>query len=169
LTALTAGFISLVLKGVAAAPPVPETAMNRNPTATYALMIMAILLSCLTSIRAADEFPYDRVLLLDVAPMRPLKRVPILTVAENGSATIELWCRTANARVQVSDNAIKIEAAPLPEGLPQYMSAGQCSDDRVQADNETLEALTQAIEWRRRGDGVELIGPKPMRLRASSH
>ena len=143
--------------------------MNRRPIAFSLLMIAATVLGGPVSVRAADEFPYDRVLLLDVAPMRPLKRVPILTVAENGSATIELWCRTANARVQVSDNAIRIETAPLTEALPQYMSAGQCSEDRVQADTRTLEALTQATEWRKRGDGIELIGPMPMRFRASSH
>ena len=146
--------------------------MNRIPTAVSALIIVAVLLNGLTSVRAAGEFPYDAVLLLDVAPMRPLKRVPILTVAADGSATIELWCRTANARVQIADNTIKIDAAPLPEALPQYMSTGQCSDDRMRADTETLDALTQATEWRRRGDGVELIGPdsqKPLRFRASSH
>ena len=125
-----------------------------------------------TTARAADEFPYERMLLLDVAPMRPLKRVPILTVEPNGAATVELWCRTAHARVQVSDSAIRIEIAPLPAALPQYMSTGQCSDARVQADAETLQALTEVTEWRRRGDGVELAGPATavtMRFRASSH
>lgn len=146
--------------------------MISRPIAFCLLMIAAIVLDSPASARAADEFPYDRVLLLDVAPMRPLKRVPILTVQENGSATVELWCRTARARVEVTDAAIRIETAPLSEALPQYMSAGQCSDDRVRADNEVLEALTQATEWRRRGDGIELGGPnagKPMRFRASSH
>jgi hypothetical protein len=169
LTALTAGFISFGLRAPRPRLPVPESAMNRNTIATYALIVIAIVSSGLASVRAANEFPYDAVLLLDVAPMKPLKRVPILTVAENGSATIELWCRTAAARVELSDSAIKIEVAPLPEAMPQYMSAGQCSEDRVQADNEMLEAVTQATEWRRRGDGIELIGPKPLRFRASSH
>lgn len=142
---------------------------------TVALMVCAVMSGALGfggPARAQTEFPYDRVLLLDVAPMRPLKRVPILTVAADGSATVELWCRTANARVQIADNAIKIETAPLPEALPQYMSDGQCSDARVQADNEMLEALAQVSEWRRQGDGVVLNGPnapKPMRFRASSH
>lgn len=149
--------------------------MNRAAVAFSLLMIAAtvlggpIVLGGPATARAADDFPYDRVLLLDVAPMRPLKRVPFLTVVENGVTTIELWCRTAKARVQVSDNAIRIEIAPLSEALPQYMSAGQCSDERIQADMQTLEALTQAIEWRKRGDGIELIGPMPMRFRASSH
>ncbi|MDO9411299.1 MAG: hypothetical protein Q7T81_01815 [Pseudolabrys sp.] len=119
--------------------------------------------------RAAGEFPYDRVLLLDVPAMKPLKRVPILKVGDDGMATIELWCRTANARVQVTDNAIRIETAPLSAALPQYMSSGQCSDDRVQADNVLLEEIVQVTEWRARGDSIELIGPKPMRFRAATH
>jgi hypothetical protein len=133
----------------------------------FALMIVGIFSSGPS--HAAEEFPFDRVLLLDVAPMRPLKRVPILTVQENGSATVELWCRAANARVQISGDAIRIEIAPLPEALPQYMSAGQCSDDRVRADTEMLDALAQVTEWRRRGDGVVLVGPTQMQFRASSH
>ena len=140
--------------------------------ALTACVLMSGALGLSGPAQAQAEFPYERVMLLDVVPMRPLKRVPILTVAADGSATVELWCRTANARVQISDNAIKIETAPLPEALPQYMSEGQCSDARVQADNEMLEALTQVSEWRRQGDGVVLNGPnspKPMRFRASSH
>lgn len=142
---------------------------------TFALIACALMSGALWlggPAHAQAEFPYDRVMLLDVAPMHPLKRVPILTVAADGSATIELWCRTANARVQVSGDAIKIETAPLPEALPQYMSEGQCSDARVQADQEMLAALAQVTEWRRHGDGIELNGPnspKPMRFRASSH
>ncbi len=135
--------------------------------ATGLVATIGVLLSSFS--RAAEEFPFDRVLLLDVAPMRPLKRVPILTVQENGSATVELWCRTANARVQISGEAIRIETAPLPEALPQYMSSGQCSDDRVRADTETLDALAQVTEWRRRGDGVVLVGATQMSFRASSH
>jgi heat shock protein HslJ len=144
-----------------------RSVVSMAAVAAGALMIVGIL--SVGFARAAEEFPFDRVLLLDVAPMRPLKRVPILTVQENGSATIELWCRTANARVEISGEAIRIETAPLPEALPLYMSSGQCSDARVQADNEMLEALSQVTEWRRRGDGVVLIGPTQMPFRASSH
>jgi hypothetical protein len=121
---------------------------------------------------AAAEFPFDREMLLDVPPMRPVKRVPIITVSADGRATVDLWCRTVAARVQIADNAVKIETAPLPEALPQYMSSGQCSEARVQADNDMLAALAQVTEWQTKGDGVVLSGPdlpKPMRFRGSSH
>ena len=106
--------------------------------------------------------------------MRPAKRMPVLTVAENGRATVDLWCRTVVARVQVEGAAIKIETAPLPEALPQYMGDGQCNEARVAADNDMLVALAQVTEWQKRGGGVELKSADganlaPLRFRPSSH
>lgn len=123
---------------------------------------------------AAGAFPFEQALVLDARPMPPVKRLPVLTVSENGRATVDLWCRTVVARVQIDGDAIKIETAPLPEALPLYMSAGQCSEARIAADNEMLSALAQVTEWRQRGDGVELKGADgvslaPLRFRASSH
>jgi hypothetical protein len=133
---------------------------------------MAIVLVDMRSSRAAGDFPFDQELLLDAAPLQKVKRMPMLTVAANGQATIDLWCRTVPARVQLTDVAIKIETAPLPEALPQYMSAGQCSEPRMQADAELLQALHEVTEWRRQGDRILLNGPlglQPMQFRMSSH
>src|SRR5262249_29865685 len=76
-----------------------------------------VLLSISGAADAAEPFPFGQELLLDVAPMRPGKRMPILTVEANGEAHIDLWCRTVSARVEIADLAMKIEAAPLPEEL----------------------------------------------------
>ena len=51
---------------------------------------------------AADRFPFDQDLLLDAARMPPRQRVPILNVATDGRATIDLWCRSVSGRVQLS-------------------------------------------------------------------
>jgi hypothetical protein len=96
---------------------------------------------------AADRFPFDQELLLDAAPMRPAKRMPILTVEPNGNAKIDLWCRTVPARVEISDATIKIEAGPLPEDLPAMQSAGQCTPGRIKADEEMLASIVQVTEW----------------------
>lgn len=138
------------------------------------LSVYGILAGTCSLGHAADTFPFDRELVLDARPMPPVKRMPVLTVAEDGRATIDLWCRTVAARVQVSEGAIKIETAPLPEALPQYMSEGQCSESRVAADNEMLLALAQVTQWRAQGDNVELKGPDvsglaPLRFRPASH
>jgi hypothetical protein len=137
--------------------------------AACALIAVAIASNGSTTVRAAGDFPFERNLLLDVAPMRPLKRVPFINVEADGSAKVELWCRTVPARVQIADTAIRIETAPLPEALPQYMATGQCSEPRMLADNEVLAALAQVTEWRRRGDGVVLIGATEMVFRAASN
>ena len=118
---------------------------------------------------AADQFPFDQELLLDAAPMRPAKRMPILTVEPNGNAKIELWCRTVPARVEISDATIKIEAGPLPEDLPAMQSAGQCTPERMQADEEMLAALVHVTGWRREGEGVVLEGSRELKFHASDH
>jgi hypothetical protein len=133
-----------------------------------AVAAILTLLACGAGV-AADTFPFDRELLLDAAPMRPGKRMPVLAVEPNGNARIDLWCRTVPARVEISDAAIKIEAGPLPEDLPTMQSAGQCTPERVQADEEFLATLTQVTGWRRVGDGIVLDGPKTLKFRASDH
>ena len=132
--------------------------------------VAAILLSLMCAAgAAADTFPFDQELLLDAAPMRPAKRVPILTMEANGNAKIDLWCRTVSARIDISGTGVKIETAPLPEGLPEMMSAGQCTPERMQADEELLAAIAQVTGWRRDGGGVVLEGPKALRFRVSDH
>lgn len=113
-----------------------------------------------------------QVLVLDAPRIGPLKRVPVMTIEEDGRASIDLWCKTVPALLQVSGAQIRIETAPLPDALPQYMSSGQCSPERMQADIDLLTVLTQATEWQRQGDRISLLGPDgstPLRFRVSSH
>jgi hypothetical protein len=148
---------------------VPTAFAKHAGFAACGILAVGLMIGGAGRLHAADNFPFDQELVLDAAPMSPAKRMPVLTVAADGRASVDLWCRSVPARVQVADSAIRIETAPLPEGLPQYMSAGQCSEVRMQADNDMLMALSQVTEWRRRGDGIELNGPMPMRFHRSSH
>ena len=107
--------------------------------------------------------------MLDVKPMPPVKRVPILTVEQNGEATIGLWCKTVRARAELTDGAMRIEPAPLPDELPQYMVDGQCTDERMKADQDTLAALAQVTSWRRQGGAIVLTGAAPLKFRPSSN
>ena len=130
--------------------------------------IMVLLLVCSTG-EAAELFPFSQELLLDAEPMRPGKRMPILTVEANGDARIDLWCRTVPARVEISDMAMKIEAAPLPEELPAMQGAGQCTPERIKADEEMLASIVQVTEWRREGDTILLTGQATMKFRAATN
>jgi len=137
----------------------------RLTAAAFAVLVAA------SSTASAQQFPFDQVLVLDAPRMGPLKRVPVLTIGADGRTTVDLWCKTVPALFEVSGAAIRIQTAPLPEALPLYMSSGQCSPERMQADIELLGQLTQAAEWQRQGDTVSLIGPggAPLRFRLSSH
>jgi heat shock protein HslJ len=142
--------------------------MTRYGFVRGAAAAMLLLFSCGAGV-PAEPFPFDQELLLDTAPMRPGKRMPILTVEPNGNAKIDLWCRTVSTRIEISDAAIKIEAGALPEGQPEMLSAGQCTPERMQADEELLGALIQVTGWRREGDSIVLEGPSTLKFRPSDH
>lgn len=132
--------------------------------------VFALLVALLApAIAAAAEFPYDQQLMLDVAPMGKVRRVPSVTISNDGTAQLELWCRTASAQVTLNANAIQIVPAPLPEALPQYMSDGQCSAERVAADADLLAALSQVTNWQTARGVITLVGPSVLRFRASDH
>ena len=128
----------------------------------------ALLLSASPAATAA-EFPFDQELVLDAAPIRPGKHMPMLSVASNGDATIELWCKTVGAHVELSDADIKVEAAPLPDAPPAMMGRDQCTPARVAADGDLLAAITQVTAWHRQGSGLVLSGPMTLRFRANDH
>jgi len=131
--------------------------------------VVALLLLVPAASMAAAEFPYDQTLMLDAKRMGRAKRVPMLTVSANGDAAIRLWCKDVSAHIELSGNAIKIEAAPLPDALPDMMVDGQCAPQRMQADGDMLAVLTQMAQWRVSGDTLVLSGPKTLRFFLSSH
>jgi hypothetical protein len=106
---------------------------------------------------AGDSFPFGATLMLDAAPMRGSKRIPMLEIAENGAASIDLWCASARAQAVVADNAISISPGDLQDT--------QCGPDHQTRDTELLAALAQVTNWRRHGDVVELLGVTPLRFR----
>jgi len=134
-----------------------------------AAFAVVLSLSASAAAFAAVEFPYDRELILDAARMGRVKRVPMLIVSPNGVATIKLWCKDVAARVEISGPGIRIEAGPLPEAMPLYMSDGQCSPERMQADVDTLATLTQVNTWQSQGGGVVLAGAATLKFRPSDH
>jgi hypothetical protein len=110
---------------------------------------------------AQEEFPFDQEMLLDAKPMPGGKRVPMLTVAPDGRAQVDLWCKSGPALVTVVADTIVVMLGPMPE-VP-------CTPERAQADADTAAALAAATNWRIEGDALVLVGPTMLRFLRSSH
>jgi hypothetical protein len=154
------------MSAVAFAVQSPEHRMIRLGRVLFS--IVAVLLG-VGPAAANTEFPFERELILQAKPIRPAKRVPMLMVEANGNATIDLWCKTVPGRIELEAGTIRITAAPLPAELPPMMAQGQCTPERMAADETTLSVLTQATGWRRRGEGLELIGPQILVFRPATN
>jgi len=109
------------------------------------------------AIGSEGAFPFGRELMLEAAPMRGSKRIPIIEVAENGATSIQLWCATLSAQANVSADSITIVA-----GAAQ---PAQCAPERISRDENLLAALMQVTNWRRNGDLIEFLGAKTLRFR----
>ncbi len=139
----------------------------------------AIMICCFgagVSMASAQDFPRDRELLLDAAPMRPSKRIPSITIAADGRATFDLWCRSVAGRIDpAADGSVTITAETVATDLaqtplPAMLGPGQCSDQRQQADEALLAALTQSNRWQAAGEGIALSGgPQPLRFHPATN
>jgi len=112
---------------------------------------------------AASErgFPFDRELMLDVAPMPGSKRVPIIEIDANGAASIDLWCAKLRAQASVGEDSISIVPGPI--------EPRQCPADRQSGDENLLAALAQVTNWKRSGDVIELRGATTLRFRVMTN
>ena len=128
----------------------------------FGVAIAAVLLGLSAPGRAADNaFPFGTELMLDVEPLYGSKRIPMIEIQDDGSATIDLWCASVHASATVGDGSITIVAeAPAP---------AQCTPERATGDADLLGALAQVTSWRRDGEVVELIGPTTLRFRAMTN
>ena len=109
------------------------------------------------ALSAEESFPFDHELMLDAAPMRGSRQIPIIEIAENGAASIQLWCASVRGRADVGAGSITIVAGEAPPA--------QCGPERQSGDANLLAALAQVTGWRRRGDVLELLGGTTLRFR----
>ena len=120
-------------------------------------LVCVLVAAAIEPVFASDVFPFGRELILDAAPMRGSKRVPILEIGENGAASIDLWCASARGQANVGADSITIVTEPV--------EPAQCAPERQSRDDSLLAALTQVSSWRRRGDVIELLGATTLRFR----
>jgi hypothetical protein len=118
-----------------------------------------VLLAAAMAPASASEtsFPFGRALLLDAAPLAGSKRVPMIEIEEDGSASIYLWCAGVRASANVGNDTISITpTTPLPS---------HCTPDQITRDAALLVQLSQMTGWRRQADEIDLIGVVTLRFR----
>jgi hypothetical protein len=139
----------------------------RLPAATWAgrvagpLAGLMVLAGIGTAFAVERSFPDDGLLMLEAKPMKGSKRVPVLQIESRNEASIDLWCNTVPAQLVLADNTITIILGSPTEK--------QCDPDRMQADQDLLEALQQVTNWRRQDDLLVLQGERSLRFRLSSN
>ena len=124
--------------------------------------------AALWSATAGESFPFGSELMLDAAPMHGSKRIPMLEIEDDGTASIDLWCTSLRGQATIADDSITIvpgQPASLIPGQPAGDAQAPCDPDRQASDATLLAALAQVTKWRRSGDLVELSGPTTLRYR----
>ena len=111
---------------------------------------------CLAPSAFAEQFPFGSELVLDANPMRGSKKIPVLDIAQNGAAEIDLWCNTVKAQLVVAASTVTI--------ITGEMSSRQCPPERARADDDLLKALNEATNWRIEDSALVLTGGKTLRF-----
>jgi heat shock protein HslJ len=135
--------------------------MEQRLVTRFAAMVTLLLLLWPVGAPAQSPFPFERELLLDVAPMKGSKRVPSLDIGVAGTAELSMWCNTVRAQLVVAGDTITVIAGPSSER--------QCPAERMRGDEDLLAALTQATNWRREGDYLILTGGQTVRFRLQTN
>ena len=129
--------------------------------AKVALVCLAVTAAPVVPAVAQFEFPYDRDLMLDARAMRGGKRVPVLSIEQNGRAQIDLWCKRGDGQAAIAGDTITI--------IVGTMKDESCTPERAQADAEMLAALAGVTNWSARGNAVTLSGATTLRFRAATN
>jgi heat shock protein HslJ len=123
--------------------------------------VLALGFAGLSSRAFAQEFPYDRDMVLETRPMRGAKRVPVLAIEPGGRAQIDLWCKRGQGQASIAGDTITIAIGAMRDE--------SCTPERAQADEDMIAALSQATRWSQRGDVVTLTGATPLRFRLATN
>ena len=125
---------------------------------TWRLRVALCALACWSGAASAQSaFPFDSELIMDVAPMRGSKRIPNMDVAANGAIALEMWCNRVEGQFVVAADTVTV--------LTGQATQRPCPPERAAGDEQLLAALAEVTNWRRRGNTLELVGPRTMRFR----
>ncbi len=110
-------------------------------------------------IAVESAFPFGGELMLEGESSRAHKRLPMIQIEEDGSATLDLWCGSVRTQATVGvDGSLAI--------APGVRNNSGCDPERIAGDDDLLDMMLHLTKWRRSGDLVEFSGaPGTMRFR----
>ncbi|MET4067861.1 heat shock protein HslJ [Bradyrhizobium sp. S3.2.6] len=121
----------------------------------------AAVLAMSTVAHAQEGFPFGTEMTLEAVPQPGSKRIPNIEIGDNGEVVIELWCKGGKGQFSVAGNTVIF--------VPGAIQDRSCPPAKAQADDDLVAALAAAETWKRQGDMLTLIGPKPLRFRTNGN
>jgi heat shock protein HslJ len=130
---------------------------------SFKRMVCAAAAVLLVSVAAHAEegFPFGTEMTLEAVPQPGSKRIPNLEIGDNGEVVLELWCKGGKGQFSVAGNTVIF--------VPGAIQDRSCPPAKAQADDDLVAALAAVETWKRQGDVLTLIGPKPLRFRANGN
>ena len=111
--------------------------------------------------RAEEGFPFGTEMTLEAVPQPGSKRIPNIEIGDNGEVVLELWCKAGKGQFSVAGNSVIF--------VPGQIQDRSCPPAKAQADDDLVAALAAVETWKRQGDMLTLIGPKPLRFRTNGN
>lgn len=129
--------------------------VKRMMFAAVAVLLMSV------AARAEEGFPFGTEMTLEAAPQPGSKRIPNIEIGDNGEVVLELWCKGGKGQFSVAGNTVIF--------VPGAIQDRSCPPAKAQADDDLVTALAAVETWKRQGDVLTLIGPKPLRFRTNGN
>lgn len=122
----------------------------------------AVVMLAMSPLAQAEEgFPFGTEMTLEALPQAGSKRIPNIEIGDHGEVVLELWCKGGKGQFSVAGNTVIF--------VPGQIEDRNCPPARAQADDELVAALSSVETWKRQGDVLMLIGPKPLRFRTTGN
>lgn len=129
--------------------------VKRMVCAAVAVLVMSV------AAHAEEGFPFGAEMTLEAVPQPGSKRIPNIEIGDNGEVVLELWCKGGKGQFSVAGNTVIF--------VPGAIQDRSCPPAKAQADDDLVTALAAVETWKRQGDVLTLIGPKPLRFRTNGN
>lgn len=129
--------------------------VKRMVCAAVAVLLMSV------AAHAEEGFPFGTEMTLEAVPQPGSKRIPNIEIGDNGEVVLELWCKGGKGQFSVAGNTVIF--------VPGAIQDRSCPPAKAQADDDLVTALAAVETWKRQGDVLTLIGPKPLRFRTNGN